>query len=232
MPVEDVFSRVQEIAALAGAGRRPVDRARDRRRVPRPARPDGAPAAGPRGPGRLPAGRAARGCPAARRCALPRPRTASRAVGSRRTARRQSGLRALAAATGEIGVQEEPPGSNDGAAHRAVPRGVGRRGDAGPLVRLLRLVGRGAGRRAARRGGPGLRRGLADPRLGRSARAASCPAGEPPRPGDLILFGSEHVGIVESVGPGDRLTTVEGNHSDRVERVERSVGEATGFVRI
>jgi hypothetical protein len=40
------------------------------------------------------------------------------------------------------------------------------------------------------------------------------------------------VGIVDSVGPGDALTTREGNHSDRVEQVQRRLGEATGFVRL
>ena len=37
------------------------------------------------------------------------------------------------------------------------------------------------------------------------------PAGSTPQPGDLILFGTDHVGIVESVNPDGSLTTVEGN---------------------
>ena len=37
---------------------------------------------------------------------------------------------------------------------------------------------------------------------------------ETPQPGDLILFGTEHVGIVESVNPDGTLTTVEGNTSN------------------
>ena len=39
---------------------------------------------------------------------------------------------------------------------------------------------------------------------------------ETPQPGDLILFGTEHVGIVESVNPDGTLTTVEGNASNGV----------------
>jgi len=49
---------------------------------------------------------------------------------------------------------------------------------------------------------------------------------EPPQPGDAILYGtgpsstatSVHVGLVETVGPDGRITTIEGNLSDRVKR--------------
>ena len=53
-----------------------------------------------------------------------------------------------------------------------------------------------------------------------------------PEPGDLILFGGRHVGIVESVKPDGRLTTIEGNHQNAVQRVERTAADATGFVRL
>lgn len=53
------------------------------------------------------------------------------------------------------------------------------------------------------------------------------------RPGDLILFGGAgHIGIVESVNADGSLTTIEGNHSDRVDRVQRSKSEAVGFVHL
>lgn len=59
------------------------------------------------------------------------------------------------------------------------------------------------------------------------------PAGEKPRPGDLILFGNEHMGIVESVDPATGvIRTIEGNASNMVRRVERQPGEATDFVRV
>src|SRR5205807_2004992 len=45
----------------------------------------------------------------------------------------------------------------------------------------------------------------------RTGRLASSP-----QPGDLILFGSQHVGIVESVNADGSLTTVEGNEGDAV----------------
>jgi len=58
------------------------------------------------------------------------------------------------------------------------------------------------------------------------------PAGTTPRPGDLILFGTHHVGIVESVAADGTITTVEGNTGDAVRRRQRAPSEATGFVRL
>ena len=58
------------------------------------------------------------------------------------------------------------------------------------------------------------------------------PAGSTPTPGDLILFGDRHVGVVESMRPDGSLTTVEGNEGDAVTRRTRAAGEATGFVRL
>lgn len=51
-----------------------------------------------------------------------------------------------------------------------------------------------------------------------------------PRPGDVAVY-SGHAGIVESVS-GSRMTTIEGNWSDRVSRLSRRRGEAFGFARI
>jgi hypothetical protein len=53
-----------------------------------------------------------------------------------------------------------------------------------------------------------------------------------PQPGDLILFGTEHVGIVQSVNPDGSLTTVEGNASNAVSVEHHSPSDATGFVRL
>jgi hypothetical protein len=53
-----------------------------------------------------------------------------------------------------------------------------------------------------------------------------------PAPGELILFGRRHIGIVESVNADGTLTTVEGNTSDGVHRRTHAVSEATGFVRL
>ena len=56
------------------------------------------------------------------------------------------------------------------------------------------------------------------------------------RPGDVLLFGtgpqstatSTHIGIVESVD-GDKVTLIEGNSSDRVQRVTHTLSSATFY---
>ncbi|HXB14882.1 MAG TPA: CHAP domain-containing protein [Solirubrobacteraceae bacterium] len=56
-------------------------------------------------------------------------------------------------------------------------------------------------------------------------------AGPPvPRPGDLIVFGGEHVGVVKEVLPGGRIATIEGNYENKVSADVRSASEATGYV--
>jgi hypothetical protein len=51
-----------------------------------------------------------------------------------------------------------------------------------------------------------------------------------PRPGDLIVFGDEHVGIVRGVLPDGRIQTIEGNYESKVAANIRSPTEATGYV--
>ena len=66
----------------------------------------------------------------------------------------------------------------------------------------------------------------------RSGKAIPASSGRP-QPGDLIVW-DEHIGIVESVGAGGSIRTVEGNSSDSV--AQRSYGpdggSAIGYVRI
>jgi hypothetical protein len=142
-----------------------------------------------------------------------------------------AGARALAAAQAEVGVAEMPPGSNEApriADYRAAVAGsypgapwcayfvswaaaqagapIGTNGSGYGAVEQVEAWGRQTGR--------------------------FLPAGTVPAPGDLILFGGAHIGIVESVNPDGSINTVEGNHNDRVDRARRSPGEATGFVRL
>ncbi len=135
------------------------------------------------------------------------------------------------AAEGQVGQAEQPPGSNDG-----------------PQIALYRSAVQGAQAgqpwcayfvswAAAQAGSP---LGDAGQGLGSVSEIASwaqrtgryLPAGSAPQPGDLMLFGSAHVGLVESVNPDGSLTTIEGNSSDAVSRVHRMPGEATGYVRL
>jgi hypothetical protein len=56
------------------------------------------------------------------------------------------------------------------------------------------------------------------------------------QPGDVLLFGtgpqnvntSKHIGIVESVH-GDRVTLIEGNSGDRVQRVTHTLSGSTFY---
>ena len=57
------------------------------------------------------------------------------------------------------------------------------------------------------------------------------PASGQPKAGDVILF-PQHIGIVESVNKDGSLNTIEGNHSDKVDRVHRNRSEAVGFLRL
>jgi cell wall-associated NlpC family hydrolase len=142
-----------------------------------------------------------------------------------------AGSRALAYAQAEVGQGEEPPGSNDG-----------------PRLALYRSAVAGAAPGepwcayfvswAAQQAGVPL--GDAGTGLGSVAQITDwaqrtgrlLPPGAQPQPGDLILFGDRHVGLVESVAPDGSLTTVEGNYAQSVSRVQRSPSEATGYVRL
>jgi hypothetical protein len=63
-----------------------------------------------------------------------------------------------------------------------------------------------------------------------TGRAIPNGPGVVPAPGDLIVFGDEHVGIVSGVLPNGDIETVEGNFDNRVVNNIRGPGEATGYV--
>jgi cell wall-associated NlpC family hydrolase len=138
------------------------------------------------------------------------------------------GLRALAIAKTQLGVTEQPPGSNDG-----------------PQISMYRSAVAGSYTGApwcayfvswcAKQAGAPL--GSDGQGLGSVAEITDWAKStgrftETPQPGDLILFGTEHVGIVESVNPDGTLTTVEGNTSNGVYERQHLPSEATGYVRL
>jgi hypothetical protein len=63
-----------------------------------------------------------------------------------------------------------------------------------------------------------------------SGRAIANGPGVVPQPGDLIVFGDEHVGIVRDVLPNGQIQTIEGNYENKVAANVRSPTEATGYV--
>jgi cell wall-associated NlpC family hydrolase len=142
-----------------------------------------------------------------------------------------AGERALAIAQAEVGVTEEPPGSNDGpriAEYRTATEGA----YAGAPW-CAYFVSWAAARAGAPLGEEGQGFGAVEQIEAWARRTGRFfEPGTRPQPGDLILFGGRHVGIVEAVEPDGAIRTVEGNYQQGVSRVLRSPSEATGFVRL
>jgi hypothetical protein len=144
-----------------------------------------------------------------------------------------AGLAALAAAKGEVGVAEQPPGSNDSpriALFRQATAGSG----VGPWCAYF--VSWAARQAGAPLGDQGQGFGRVDDVYAwaqRTGKAIPNGSGVTPQPGDLIVW-DEHIGIVESVDADGSIHTVEGNSSDRVS--QRTYGPdgggAVGYVRL
>jgi cell wall-associated NlpC family hydrolase len=139
-----------------------------------------------------------------------------------------AGLGALQAAETQVGQAEQPPGSNDGPAI-AMYRGAVAGAYAGAPW-CAYFVSWAAAQAGAPIGDHGQGLGSVA-EITDWARSTGRLVTQP-QPGDLILFGTSHVGIVESVNPDGSMTTVEGNASNAVSRETRRPWEATGYVRL
>jgi CHAP domain len=142
-----------------------------------------------------------------------------------------TGGRLVAVAQAEVGQAEDPPGSNDGpriADYRSAVQGA----VAGEpwCADFVSWVAAEAGVPLGDQGAGFASVAALTAWAGRTGRLL--PAGAPARPGDLVLFGDRHVGLVEAVEPDGTLDTIEGNEGDAVTRVRRSPGEWTGLVRL
>ncbi len=142
-----------------------------------------------------------------------------------------TGSAVLTAAESQIGEGEQPPGSNDGPAIGVYRSAVAGAQAGAPWCAYF------ASWAAAQAGTPlgdtGQGLGSVSEITSWAASAGRLlPADATPAPGDLILFGTRHVGVVESVNPDGSLTTIEGNSHNMVARVTRQPGEGTGFVQL
>jgi hypothetical protein len=143
-----------------------------------------------------------------------------------------AGRAALAAAAGEVGQAEQPPGSNDSlriAQYRKATAGSG----VGPWCAYF--VSWAARQAGAPLGDSGQGFGSVSAVAAWAQRTGrSLPAGSTPQPGDLIVWGGRHIGIVESVDASGSIHTIEGNSSDRVSRRTYGAdgGGATSYVRL
>jgi hypothetical protein len=144
------------------------------------------------------------------------------------------GAKMVALAQAEVGVQEQPPGSNDSpriAQFRAATDGA-----PGPGPWCAYFTSWAAKEAGAPLGNSGQGVGRVDDVYAwaqSAGRATPAGAGLPPQPGDLIVW-DEHIGIVESVGADGKIATIEGNSSDQVSRrtYGSDGGGAIGFVRM
>ncbi len=136
-------------------------------------------------------------------------------------------------AEGEVGQAEQPPGSND-SARIAQYRSAVQGSSAGEpwCAYFASWVARQAGIPLGNQGQGFGYVGDIWNWAQQTGRAVVNGPGVVPSPGNLIIFGDHHVGIVEKVLPNGSIQTIEGNYSDQVSRVVRGAGEATGYVRL
>ena len=136
-------------------------------------------------------------------------------------------------ASSQIGQTEQPPGSNDSpeiAAYRTATSGAvaGEPWCAYFVSWAAREAGEPLGAQGQGFGAVSDIWSWAQ----QTGRAIPNGPGVVPAPGDLIVFGDEHVGIVKQVLPDGNIETVEGNYNNQVSQVIRSPTEATGYVRM
>jgi CHAP domain len=133
----------------------------------------------------------------------------------------------------EVGVAEQPPGSNDApriAQYRQATAGSG----VGPwCAYFTSWAAREAG---VPLGDSGQGFGRVDDVYAWAQRAGKAVPNSPgvqPQPGDLIVW-DEHIGVVENVAPDGTINTIEGNSSDQVTRRSYAPGArpAIGYVRL
>lgn len=142
-----------------------------------------------------------------------------------------AGARTLAAAESQVGVSEQPPGSNDGPQLGVYRASVAGAEPGEPWCAYFASWAAAQGGQPLGDHGQGLG-SVAQITDWAQSTGRLLPASATPSPGDLILFGDRHVGVVESVNPDGSLTTVEGNYAAAVSRVTRSPSEATGYVHL
>jgi CHAP domain len=158
------------------------------------------------------------------------PTAATAAVASRPAG--SVGQAIINAALPEVGVSEQPPGSNDSpriAQFRQATAGSG----VGPwCAYFASWAARQAG---VPLGDHGQGFGRVDDVYAWAQRTGrAIPNGHgTPQPGDLIVW-DEHIGIVQSVDPDGSIHTIEGNSSDKVSQRTYGAdgGGAIGYVRL
>ncbi len=143
------------------------------------------------------------------------------------------GSRVVAIAEGQLGQTEQPPGSNESPAiaqYRSATAGAipGAPWCAYFASWVARQAGEPIGENGQGAGAVSEVWSWAQS----TGRAIPNGPGVVPQPGDLIVFGDEHVGIVRDVLPDGQIQTIEGNYENKVAANVRSPTEATGYVNM
>jgi hypothetical protein len=143
------------------------------------------------------------------------------------------GARMVAIAESQLGQTEQPPGSNESPAiaqYRSATAGAipGAPWCAYFASWVARQAGEPIGEAGQGAGAVSEVWSWAQS----SGRAIPNGPGVVPAPGDLIVFGDEHVGIVRDVLPNGQIQTIEGNYENKVAANVRSPTEATGYVNM
>jgi CHAP domain len=149
------------------------------------------------------------------------------------TSEASTGARIVAIAESQAGQAEQPPGSNESpaiAGYRTAT--VGAIPGAPWCAYFASWAARQAGAPLGNQG-----EGLGSVSeiwswAQSSGRAIANGPGVVPQPGDLIVFGGEHVGIVKDVLPNGDIQTIEGNYENKVALNTRTPTEATGYVNM
>jgi hypothetical protein len=143
------------------------------------------------------------------------------------------GARIVAIAESQIGQTEQPPGSNESPAiaqYRTATAG------AAPGAPWCAYFASWVANQAGEPIGEGGQGAGAVSEVWSWAqstgRAIVNGPGVVPKPGDLIVFGDEHVGIVTDVRPTGQIQTIEGNYENKVAANVRTPTEATGYVEM
>lgn len=149
-----------------------------------------------------------------------------------------TGQQIAAIASAELGVAEQPPGSDNAPPHRRVPHGRAGAGVGPWCSYFTSWVCAQAGMPV----GPGGRGEGWVPNVeqwGKDTGKWITPSqGIPAQVGDLIVFDrngdglTDHIGVVTNVKPDGGVDTVEGNSSNKVSARSYGPGQWTGLVRV
>jgi CHAP domain len=139
--------------------------------------------------------------------------------------------RMVAVAESQLGQSEQPPGSNEGPAIAQYRTATAGAAPGEPWCAYFASWAASQAGTPIGEHGQGLGSVSAIWSWAQSSgRAIANAPGVTPKPGDLIVFGDQHVGIVREVLPSGQIATIEGNYEDKVAANVRSPAEATGYV--